>query len=187
MVQLSLTTVKGNGGSRHFPFHGYLGLTPIRVEGIVRTRLDEDLKPIQAKSLTVSVRAYESRPSRIGSPHTRLLVDYSQTLWRKPDGQSYADLGEFDATFKITLPKRVAGFSSANYQDYRTFWRVEAGACLVCTMSLLACADRNPLCHLLSPVRSSVTSQSANPLWSCDRPTSAPLAWPSRIASLCAR
>lgn len=96
----------------------------------MRTRLDEDLRPVQAKAITVSVRAYESRQSRIGAPHTRLLVDYSQTLWRKPDGQAYADIGEFESPFKITLPKRVAGFSTANYQDYRTFWRVEAGASL---------------------------------------------------------
>ncbi|GJE86895.1 hypothetical protein PsYK624_029780 [Phanerochaete sordida] len=126
MVQLFLTTTKGNAGSRHFPFQGFLGLTPVRVDGVVRTRLEEDQKPIQAKSITVSVRAYENRQTRLGTTHTRLLVDYSQTLWKKPDDQPYADVGDFESTFKITLPKRVAGFSTANYQDYRTFWRVEA-------------------------------------------------------------
>ncbi|EKM55669.1 uncharacterized protein PHACADRAFT_256454 [Phanerochaete carnosa HHB-10118-sp] len=126
MVQLCLTTLKGNAGSRHFPFQGYLGLTPVRIEGIVRTRLDEDQKPMQAKSITVSVRAYESRQTRMGATHTRLLVDYSQTLWKKPDDQPYADVGEFESPFRIVLPRRVAGFSTANYQDYRTYWRVEA-------------------------------------------------------------
>ena len=137
MVQLSLTTTKGNSGTRHFPFSGFLGLTSIRVEGVVRTRFDEDHKPIPAKALTVSVRAYESRQTRMGGTHTRLLVDYSQTLWRKPDGQQFADLGEFESPFRITLPKRVAGFSTANYQDYRTYWRVEAGACLISCAALL--------------------------------------------------
>jgi hypothetical protein len=130
MVYLTLTTTKGNGGSRNFPFQGFLGLTPVRVDGVVRTKLDEDNKPILAKSLTVSVRAYESRQSRLGTSHSRLLVDYSQTLWKKSEDEPYAELGEFEAPFKITLPKRVAGFSTANYQDFRTFWRLEAGTYL---------------------------------------------------------
>lgn len=155
MVQLSLTTSKGNAGTRHFPFQGHLGLTPIRVDGIVRTRLDEDQKPIQAKSITVSVRAYEARSTRLGGNHTRLLVDYSQTLWKKPDGQAFADIGEFESTFKITLPKRVAGFSTANYQDYKTYWRVEAGTHVPCSRGcIVLTADVN---HLL-PVRSSAKS-----------------------------
>ena len=149
MVQLSLTTSKGNAGTRHFPFQGYLGLTPIRVDGIVRTRLDEDQKPIQAKSITVSVRAYESRQTRMGTTHTRLLVDYSQTLWRAPDNQPYADVGEFESPFKITLPKRVAGFSTANYQDYRTFWRVEAGTSL-CHVHCCSLALTEIVTHLLA-------------------------------------
>lgn len=128
MVQLSLSTAKGNAGSRAFPFQGYLGLTPVRVDGVVRTRFDEDQKPILAKSISVSVRAYESRQGRTGSHHSRLLVDYTQTLWRKPDDVPYTELGEFEQPFRITLPKRVAGFSTANYQDYRTYWRLEAGA-----------------------------------------------------------
>jgi hypothetical protein len=130
MVQLILSTSKGNSSARHFPFQGYLGLTPVRVEGIVSTRFEEDQKPVLAKSLTVSVRAYEARNGRSGGNHSRLLVDYSQTLWRKPDGQDHAELGETDKPFKITLPKRVAGFSTANFLNYRTYWRVEAGECL---------------------------------------------------------
>ncbi|KAI0340586.1 hypothetical protein BDW22DRAFT_383736 [Trametopsis cervina] len=125
MVKVTLSPARGNPSSRHFPFQGYLGLTPVRVDGIVTTRLEEDLKPALAKSLTVSVRAYEAR-QRIGAHEHRLLVEYSQTLWRKPDGVEYADLGESEYTFKITLPRRIAGFSSANYLDYRTYWRIEA-------------------------------------------------------------
>lgn len=129
MVQLFLSTTKGNAGIRHFPYQGYLGLTPVRVDGIVRTRCDEDQKPVQASALTVYVRAYESRQTRLGAPHSRIVAEYAQTVWRKPDGQDYGSLGDFDSPFKITLPKRAAGFSTANYQDYRSFWRVEAGAC----------------------------------------------------------
>ncbi|KAK7693262.1 hypothetical protein QCA50_002829 [Cerrena zonata] len=126
MVQLILTPSRGNAGGRDFPYQGYLGLTPVRVDGIVCTKLEEDCKPILAKSLTVAVRCYESRQGKTGVSHSRLLVDYASVLWRKPDDQEYAELGRFEAPFKITLPKRVAGFSTAHYQEYRTFWRVEA-------------------------------------------------------------
>jgi hypothetical protein len=33
MVHLSLFSPKGNQAARYFPYHGYLGLTPIKVEG----------------------------------------------------------------------------------------------------------------------------------------------------------
>lgn len=129
MVHLILSTTKGNSSVRPFPHQGYLGLTPVRVDGIVSVRLDEDKKPINAKVLTVSLRAYEARQGRVGgAPHSRLLVDYTQTLWRKPDGEEYAELSELNRSFKITLPKRVAGFSTVNLLDYRTYWRLEVGA-----------------------------------------------------------
>ncbi|EKM51909.1 uncharacterized protein PHACADRAFT_101605 [Phanerochaete carnosa HHB-10118-sp] len=124
MAHLSLTTVSGNSVIRHFPFQGYLGLTPVHIEGIVQIRLEAKQKRIPAKLLTVSVRAYESR--RTGNSQTRVLVDYSQTLWSKPSDQPHAELGDFQSPFKITLPKGVVGFSTVNYQDYRTYWRVEA-------------------------------------------------------------
>lgn len=33
MVHLVLSTTRGNSGNRFFPHQGYLGLTPVRVEG----------------------------------------------------------------------------------------------------------------------------------------------------------
>ena len=128
MVQLFLSTAKGNAGVRHFPYQGYLGLTPVRVEGLVRTRFDDDQKPLHATQLTVFVRAYEARHSRLGAPHTRVVAEHACVVWRKPDRAPYANLGDFESPFKITLPKRAPGFSTANYLDYRTYWRVEAGA-----------------------------------------------------------
>ncbi|OBZ75724.1 hypothetical protein A0H81_04517 [Grifola frondosa] len=126
MVQLHVSTTKGNSGSRFFPYQGYLGLTPVKVEGLVRTKLDEDGKPILAKSLSVSVRCYESRSTLNRSSRSIILVDQSQQLWSKPDGVDYAPVAELDCPFKITLPTRTPGYSTANYQEYRTFWRLEA-------------------------------------------------------------
>lgn len=49
-------------------------------------------------------------------------------LWSKPTGLDWGDLGDADFPFRITLPKNVGGYSTANFQDYRIFWRIEAGA-----------------------------------------------------------
>ncbi|KZT11541.1 uncharacterized protein LAESUDRAFT_275759 [Laetiporus sulphureus 93-53] len=127
MVHLSVLPAKGNPSSRFFPFHGYLGLTPVRVEGIVRTRLDEDRKPLPAKSISISVRCYESRVSRSrGTVHSAVIADYTVVLWTKPESAQWADVGDLELPFKVSLPKRASGFSTANFQVYRTFWRVEA-------------------------------------------------------------
>lgn len=148
MVQLSLYSPKGNQALRHFPFLGYLGLTPVHVEGglylidsastrsivsffflfstVVRTSID-DGKLLPAKSITVSVRCYESRIGRLNVIHTNRLVDYTQVLWSKPDQDEWADIGDTEYPFRITLPTDVGGHSTANLQEYRVWWRVEAG------------------------------------------------------------
>ena len=59
MVILTLTPHRGNG-ARTFPSTGYLGLTPVTLAGVVRTKLQEDNRPIEASSLAVRVRCYES-------------------------------------------------------------------------------------------------------------------------------
>ncbi|KAF8061540.1 hypothetical protein FPV67DRAFT_1509348 [Lyophyllum atratum] len=126
MVHLVLSSTKGNQGLRYFPYVGYLGLTPVKVEGVVRTKLDDDARQLQAKSITISVRCYESRLGRVSVLHSNVLVDYTQVLWSKPDGEEYGLIDDFEAPFRITVPARVAGFSTAVFVDYRCMWRVEA-------------------------------------------------------------
>ncbi|KAF5386802.1 hypothetical protein D9615_001855 [Tricholomella constricta] len=116
----------GNQGLRYFPYVGYLGLTPVKVEGVVRTKLDDDAKQLQAKSITISVRCYESRIGRVSVLHSNILVDYTQTLWLKPDGEDYGLIDDLEFPFRITIPANVAGFSTAVFVDYRCMWRVEA-------------------------------------------------------------
>ncbi|KAJ6547385.1 hypothetical protein B0H19DRAFT_1266325 [Mycena capillaripes] len=128
MVQLVLASSKGNHGVRYFPYSGYLGLTTLKVDGVVRTKLDADQKPLQAKSITISVRCYETRLGVLGVMHSNVLVDYTQVLWSKPDGDhEYADVGELELPFRISIPSKVAGFSTASYAStYKCSWRVEA-------------------------------------------------------------
>ncbi|KAH9934936.1 uncharacterized protein B0H18DRAFT_1114759 [Fomitopsis serialis] len=128
MVTLSIATARGAPcPSRYFPHSGYLGLTPVRVEGIVRTKLDEDRRPLLAKAISISVRCYEARVSRSrGTVHTTLLVDHTEVLWTKQPNAEWDEVGDLELPFRITLPKSTAGLSTANFQVYRTFWRVEA-------------------------------------------------------------
>ncbi|KAF8162919.1 hypothetical protein B0H34DRAFT_300025 [Crassisporium funariophilum] len=125
MVHLILSSTKGNQGLRFFPYSGYLGLTPIRVEGVVRTKLDADQKPLLAKSITVSVRCYETRVGRVNNLHSNILVDYTKVLWAKPDALEYDHIGNLEFPFRISIPAKVAGFSTAVFVDYRCMWRVE--------------------------------------------------------------
>lgn len=67
MVVLTITPFKGSG-SRAFPSVGSLGLGPVSLAGAVRVKLQEDNRPVQASSLVVRVRCYESMGSGSGSP-----------------------------------------------------------------------------------------------------------------------
>lgn len=103
-----------------------LGLTPVKLDGIVRTRMEEDGKPVTASSLTISLRCYEARQGRVGVLKTSLLMEQSQTLWT-PSGGEYGPLGVGDFPFRLVLPANALGSSTFHLQDYRVYWRLEAG------------------------------------------------------------
>lgn len=146
MVQLTLLPPKGNQGARTFPFTGYLGVSPVRVEGgqsppfypsffravlnqiqAIRTKVDPvHGKALPSKSLTVSVKCYESRIGRLGTTHCNVLAEYTQIIWSKQDDEEYGVLGDFESSFRILVPAKSPGFSTTTFQEYRIFWRVEA-------------------------------------------------------------
>lgn len=103
------------------------GLTPVKVEGVVRTRVEEDGKPATASALTVSLRCYEARVGRVGVVKSNILVEQSQTLWTPPSGAVWGALGAVEIPFKIVLPANAAGNSTFSLQEYRVYWRIEAG------------------------------------------------------------
>ncbi|KAF8559622.1 hypothetical protein OG21DRAFT_1549514 [Imleria badia] len=128
MVKLSLISPKGNQGVRYFPYQGHLGLTPLRFEGLVRTQIEQDGKPILAKDVIVAVRCYESRHGRLGTIQTNVLYEHSVTLWQKQDTQEWSEIGDSEFPFRFSLPSHIAAPSTALYfQEYRIFWRIEAG------------------------------------------------------------
>src|SRR5271170_6403166 len=143
MVTLSIhSSNKINTGSKYFPFSGFLGLTPIKLEGcmfslsldaltlttlpVVCTRIGSDHKLLPAKSISLSVRCYETRIRRVGLLTSNLLLDYSHSLWSKPDAKDYDEIGDLDFPFRISLPPNVQGLSTLTFPDYRVFWRIEA-------------------------------------------------------------
>jgi hypothetical protein len=66
---------------------------------------------------------------------TNVLVDYTQVLWSKPEEQEWDSIGDSEHPFRITLPTKVAGPSTAHFQDYRIWWRIEA--CMFSIISML--------------------------------------------------
>ncbi|KAF8626291.1 hypothetical protein AX15_004962 [Amanita polypyramis BW_CC] len=126
MVHLLLASPKGNQGLRYFPYSGFLALTPVIVTGVVGTRLDVDGKPLRAKSLSVSVRCYESRQGPLNASQSNLLAEYTQVVWSKPDHVDYESIADMEFPFHVTLPVHITGFSTSVFVDYRCVWRVEA-------------------------------------------------------------
>jgi len=70
---------------------------------------------------------------------SNILVDYTQVLWTKPDGVDYDQIGNLEFPFRISIPAKVAGFSTAIFVDYRCMWRVEAGMCLLLFLVISFC------------------------------------------------
>ena len=93
---------------------------------VVRTKLEDDQKPLLAKSITISIRCYEYR-TRVAGYCTNVLVDQTQVLWSKPEAVEYEPIGDLEFPFQISVPSKVAGFSNATFVDYRCAWRIEAG------------------------------------------------------------
>jgi len=135
MVQVTIHAVQNlNHGVRNFPHSGYLGLTKTLVQGIVRTRVEDDHKLNAASRVTVSIKCYEIR-SKFTHSHVNTLVDITQVLWSNPSlTHDSADIGDLDLPFRLVLPADTQGPSTLNFPDYKIFWRLEAGESFFSTL-----------------------------------------------------
>ncbi|KAG8690660.1 hypothetical protein FRC11_009958 [Ceratobasidium sp. 423] len=161
MVAISISPAKGNAGARWFPHSGHLGLTPVKLDGIVRTRLEEDGKPVTASALTVSLRCYEARQGRVGVLRTSVLMEHTQTLWTPPAGVEYGPLGARDLPFRLVLPVNAPGSSTFHLQDYRVYWRLEAA---IHTPHIPGIGNRQVKCFDVNLVRYNKPSTSQRPV-----------------------
>ncbi|KDN49447.1 hypothetical protein RSAG8_02149, partial [Rhizoctonia solani AG-8 WAC10335] len=160
MVAISISPAKGNAGARWFPHSGHLGFTPVKLDGIVRTRLEEDGKPVTASALTISIRCYEARHGRVGVVKTNILAEQSLTLWT-PTGTEYGPLGARELPFRLVLPVDSPGSSTFHLQDYRVYWRLEA---TIHTPHIPGIGNRQVKCFDVNLVRYSKPSISQRPL-----------------------
>lgn len=128
MVVLTLSPYRGNH-ARFFPHAGYLGLTPVVIQGQVRTVLEEDRKPLRAASVCVRVRCYEAdvTNARTKGKGMNVLFDSVQEVWSKGRGGDWEDLGEMSAGFRIVVPVDAVGVTTTTFKNYKTWWQVEAG------------------------------------------------------------
>lgn len=126
MVLISIHALKGNHGARHYPYSGYLGLTKVLVEGVVRTRLEDDRRLLGASSITIAVKCYEAR-TKLTVSRVNVLVDAAQILWSCPPDMESQEIGDLDLPFRLVLPAKAAGHSTLTFPDYKVFWKLEAG------------------------------------------------------------
>lgn len=125
MVVVSISPWRGNHVAG-FPFAGYLGLSPVIIQGLFRTTLEEDNRPLKASQILVRVRCYEKHKQGPGkSDRINILYERVQTLWTKPDEVDYEDLGDFASGFRIVLPPNAGGVSPVTFKNYEAYWKVE--------------------------------------------------------------
>lgn len=131
MVVLSLTPYRGNH-ARFFPHTGFLGVTPVVIQGMVRTALEEDRKPLKAESVSIRVRCYEADISNVPSAKgknraPRVIYELSQEIWTKAQGQDWSALGEWASSWRVVLPVDAGGVSTSTFKNWKSWWQVEAG------------------------------------------------------------
>ncbi|KAF8744251.1 hypothetical protein RHS02_02061, partial [Rhizoctonia solani] len=160
MVAITLTPTKGNAGARWFPHSGHLGLTPVKLDGIVRIRLEEDGKPATASAVTISLRCYEARHGRVGVLKTNILMEHTQTLW-SPTGAEFGPLGELDLPFRLAIPVNAPGSSNFHLQEYRVYWRLEAA---IHTQHIPGIGNRQVKCFDVNLMRYNKPSTSQRPV-----------------------
>ncbi|KZT54561.1 hypothetical protein CALCODRAFT_380048 [Calocera cornea HHB12733] len=127
MVHIQLVPLKGNA-LRVFPHSGYLGLSPVTFQGVLRTRRDpEDRNPIAATSVTVAVRCYEFRLNKAGAiARQNVLASEETCLWAAANSNEPSEVGDWDLPFRITLPVTFGGISAVSHQEYKVSWKIEA-------------------------------------------------------------
>ena len=83
MVVLSIAPHRGNS-ARSFPSTGFLGLTPVTLAGTVRTKVQEDKRVLEASSVVIRVRCYESTGQFSASAASPAFSNDSDPLAARP-------------------------------------------------------------------------------------------------------
>ncbi|KAL8277618.1 hypothetical protein RQP46_010050 [Phenoliferia psychrophenolica] len=130
MVVLTLTPYRGNH-ARFFPHTGHLGVTPVLLQGVVRTALEEDRKALKASSVSIRVRCYEADVSNVPSTKgkkraPRVIYELDQEIWRKEDDEEWGTLGNWSMPWRVVLPTDAGGVTTTTLKTWKSWWQVEA-------------------------------------------------------------
>ena len=136
MVRLVVSPHRGNN-ARSFPYTGYLGLTPVTLQGSVRLETEEDGLQLEAASVVVRLRCYEAATSTGGlgtkGNSVRTLYEVSETLWTAHSASPkrlWAPIGEFKGQWRLVMPADApcsGALSAMNMKSWRVWWALEAG------------------------------------------------------------
>jgi hypothetical protein len=132
MVFIVLTPYKAGNHSRAFPFTGYLGFSPVSIQGAIRTKVEEDNKLVDACDIRVRARCYELDRSPSVARKPTVVCEFEHVVWRAGDAE-YKPLGNFSSPFRIVIPPEAARAvpSTLAYKAWRVWWCLEGGTCSI--------------------------------------------------------
>jgi hypothetical protein len=128
MVVVVLSPHKPGAHSRTFPFTGYLGYSPVSIQGAIRTKVEEDGLLLEARDIRVRARCYELDRSAAVARKPTVVCEFENVVWSASDGE-YEPLGNFSSAFRIVIPPEAARSvpSTLAYKSWRVWWCLEGG------------------------------------------------------------
>ncbi|OCF33298.1 hypothetical protein I316_05039 [Kwoniella heveanensis BCC8398] len=123
MLELFVIPRNGNAGGRFFPHIGHLGVTPVVVQGRISTKLPDVCEPLAVKSISLGIRCTET----CGNGSSSVLWEKRKVLLTPPDGDEYMSMGDWESSFKTTVPVNAAleARSTMCIPEYKVAWRME--------------------------------------------------------------
>ncbi|GFZ49586.1 hypothetical protein JCM24511_07706 [Saitozyma sp. JCM 24511] len=128
MLELGLVPKQGNAGGRFFPHSGYLGVSPVTIAGTAVAKLPQLCQPLPVKAVSVVVRCYETRTGGpFGQNTENVLWEKSKRLWEPPGSDEFADMGDWECPFRISIPTDAITrtHSSQWTKEWKLVWRLD--------------------------------------------------------------
>jgi hypothetical protein len=133
MVVVVLSPHKVGAHARAFPYTGYLGLSPVSIQGAIRLKVEEDNLAVDACDVRVRARCYELDRSPSVARKPTVVCEFEHVVWRAAGDAEYESLGNFTSPFRIVIPPEAARTvpSTLAYKAWRVWWCLEGGTCAI--------------------------------------------------------
>lgn len=105
---------------------GYYGVTPVVLAGTVLVKVQDGGHAVPIRSVQVAVRCYEAKESMRAS-RERTVWEKVRHIWQPPPGTQDMILGEWQQSFKLSIPPEVADLArgTQTLREWRVRWRLE--------------------------------------------------------------